>query len=102
MSKTRHAKPNEFYEEQIKTLRSHNRALKKRLRQLEKNNHVREELKLDKEVDEEIERDNALAFKEPVLEQCPECSRHGIETVTIVGKLLKRCTICGYRSGVIK
>jgi len=101
MARSKHGKPSEFYEEQIKTLRSLNKALKKRLRQLEKNNFVREELKLDKEADEEVERDKFLVPEATQYEVCPNCSRRGIEDIVIYDRLFHTCIHCKYRSKAI-
>lgn len=98
MAKVKESKEVEFYLGEVRRLKSENRSLRKRLKQLEKNVHVYKELKLDKEADEEIERDKHLVNDTPQLEVCPNCSRRGIEDIIIYDRLFKTCIHCKYRS----
>lgn len=101
MARSKHAKPEEFYNEQITKLKSENKSLRKRLRQLEKNKHVYKELKLDEEADQEVERDEVLRNTEPRLEICDNCFRRGLEEIKIVNRKFKSCTLCNWRSKAV-
>ena len=101
MAKPKESKEQEVFLGEIRRLKSENRGLRKRLRQLEKNNFVREELKLDKEADEEVERDKHLVPEATQYEICPNCSRRGIEDIIIYDRLFHTCIHCKYRSKAI-
>ena len=101
MPKKRESRELEWYQGEIRRLESSNKALRKRLRQLEKSKHVYKELKLDEEANQEVERDEALKSKEPRLEICDNCFRRGLEEIRIVNRKFKSCTLCNWRSKAV-
>lgn len=101
MAKPKESKEQEWFLGEIRRLKSENRKLSKRLRQLEKNAHVYKDLKLDKDADEEIERDKLLVPETPQYEICPNCSRRGIEDIVIYDRLFHTCIHCKFRSKAI-
>lgn len=92
--KSKHSRPEEFVLEQLRALRADNKALRKRLRQLEKNKNVYENLKLDREADEEIERDRTVKDAKPIYGLCEHCQRNGTEEVELVGRIFNKCIHC--------
>ena len=101
MAKVKESKDAEFYLGEVRRLKSENKSLRKRLKQLEKNAHVYKDLKLDKEADEEIERDKFLVNDTPQLEICENCARRGISDLIIYDRLFKVCEFCKFRSKAI-
>lgn len=81
---------------EIQKLKRENLALKKIYNQRK---HVYENDKEENEI--ELEMAKEALVKETQLGQCDECMRHGIEIVPLLGRLLKRCTICGFNFGAI-
>lgn len=102
MAKPKESKEQELFLGEIRRLKSENKSLRKRLRQLEKNAHIVKELKLNQEADEEAERDKFLVNETPQLEICPNCARRGISDLIIYDRLFKVCCHCKHRSKAIK
>jgi predicted transcriptional regulator len=81
-------------EKQIRELKSKNRNLLKRLKKVDKNY---------KEVFEELEEDNEEEQQEATPKRtCRECGRGEITEVNILGRIFRRCELCGWRSKVEK
>lgn len=98
MPKKKESRELEWYQGEIRKLESANKALRKRLKVLERNAHVVKELKLDEEAQQEVDRDKFFNIDEPRLEICPNCARRGLTDLVIYNKLFKTCTHCKYRS----
>lgn len=81
---------------EIEKLKKENKALRKKYNS---HKHVYENDKLENELDLELAKE-ALT-QEAQLGQCSECMRHGIEIIPLLGRLLKRCQICGHNFGAI-
>lgn len=87
MSKTKqktHSKA-EHLEGQIKALKSENRQLKRRLRELEKKSHFYEDIV--EEAAEEVKIKNA----------CPECGKGTLQEVDLVHVIITKCDTCDYK-----
>lgn len=80
---------------EIRGLRKENKALRKRLKQLEKNQHIYNEFKLDLEEAEILVRE---PIKEDKHKDCPDCGRRKVEVVSILNREWDSCTLCGWRS----
>lgn len=88
MGKVKHAKDDEFLKGQIRSLKSENRNLKKRIRRLEKDLMLGSYLG-DREDDNEPEQ------KEP---DCSNCGKGVLNQVIIVDRSFSVCDTCGWRS----
>jgi hypothetical protein len=78
--------------EENKNLRSENRNLKKRVKQLERQEHYREDAKLD------VEADQMTFDMDEVIPNCPSCGKSGIREYNIVGRHWFECEYCEYDS----
>jgi tRNA(Ile2) C34 agmatinyltransferase TiaS len=96
VAKSRESKDNEFYLSQIRSLRAENKSLRKRLKQLEKNEHIYADFKLD---DEEIDLEPEVKSKKS---KCDQCGDGEIQELNIAGRLIYKCNSCSYRSKAIK
>lgn len=87
MARSKEGKKDEFYLSQIRALKSENRNLKKKLKQLEKREHFYE--------DDYLPMGKENITYEPV---CSECNKGRLETVTILDRVFEKCNICDYRT----
>lgn len=83
MTRSRNHKSSEDYLGLIRQLKSENRQLKKRIKQLEKQFYT----KIEK-----IEEEN------PKLELCPSCGKGTLDCVVVAGRTFTRCDTCEYRT----
>ena len=91
MAKPKHSKEQEFQLGELRKLRAENKALKRKLRHLEKRKHYLEE----KETDSEEEFENEVEVQ---MERCSECSKGYLTEINIVDRIFKKCETCGWRS----
>lgn len=87
----------ERLEKEIRELKAINRSLLKQLKKLSKgiNKDVYNEALNEVENGTKKEKDDRAG-------DCPECNRKALKEVVIAGRLFYRCSICEYKSGVIK
>ncbi len=90
MTKSRSHKDDEDLRGIIRELRSQNKALKRRLRDLEKSKHIYKELKLSEEEMEELVEEKKSS--------CPECGEGNLVYVDLGIKHLMSCDMCKYRT----
>lgn len=83
MSKSKHAKEDEFFKEKIRSLEKQNRQLRQRIKQLE---HYPKEIK-EKEYKKSRKEENI----------CPECSKAVLQETDFVGRKFLICYLCKYR-----
>lgn len=88
MAKSKHAKDEEFFRGKIRELEALVKALKRRIRQLEKQQHLYDN------------KDDEIEEKAPSrqIDWCPMCSKAEVEEFTVANRIFKRCNLCGYRS----
>lgn len=90
MARSKESKPEEFFLGQIRELKAENKALRRRIRQLEKREHQYEE------TDEEIpnlpvgEQNNKQLY-------CASCGKGKLEILEVLGRVFSTCSICGDR-----
>lgn len=95
--KRREKNSDEYYRGKIRDLEKQNRALRKRLKQLEKNSHIYEDLLLEDEESPEKE----LEVKKVTKIYCPECSNGTLEIVmSFDDKDIFSCTECHFKKSV--
>ena len=89
MAKSKTHKDDEELKGKMRDLEKQNKALRKRLRQLEKNKHIWEENNLD-------ETDPSFVIKPIETAVCPQCSK-SLLSFDLGIKILWSCTNCSYR-----
>jgi len=89
MTRSKSHRGDEDLKGMLREARSQIKALKRRLRQLEKNKHLWEENKLDDSEPEE--------FQEVKLSNCPDCKKGFLKNTDLNIKILITCTLCDYR-----
>lgn len=89
----------EYLEKFVRELKSVNRSLLKQLKKISKGINKEEyENKLD-----ELELSNGKKKeRKPEDKKCPECFRGNIIEIDIASRKFQRCSICEYKSKVIK
>lgn len=89
MGKIKHAKPEEFYLQQIRELEKQVRRLRQRIKQLERspNKHLGSEFK-------SILKEEQI--KIPKL--CENCGKGKIKEIEVVGRIFDTCELCDWRS----
>jgi hypothetical protein len=80
-------------EKEIRELKSINRSLLRRLRKIDKGFH--EFLKDGVDEKEEKQSEQPVPSRRPL---CTNCGRSELTEVTIAGRRIKRCELCGWRS----
>lgn len=92
MPKTKERDGVEYWKGKFREVQKENQHLKKRIRQLEKNEHMYEEVILgDKEV----------AFEETVREEpCFECGKGKLKVFNVLDRIFVECNICNYRKKI--
>lgn len=96
MSKKKPKDEVEELEQQIRDLKSVNRALMRRLKKVDRNY---------KDVIDEKDFENEYrkkAKEERAKRSCSHCERGEITEVNILGRVFGRCTVCDWRSGAKK
>lgn len=94
MAKSKHGRSQEFYLGEIRKLKSENKSLKRRLKDLQKHEHMYEDNQL---LEEEVP-DCKVSLKE----KCSECNEGFIEEMIILDRLIYKCTKCLWRSKAVK
>lgn len=89
MGKVNHAKEDEFLKGQIRSLKSENRNLKKRIRRLEK------DLLLGSYLASNDEDEKETPLEEP---DCTNCGKGILNQVIVVDRSFSICNSCGWRS----
>lgn len=90
MGKVKHSKDAEFYLGQIRQLKSENRNLRKRIRQLEKMEHMFEENQGSDPEDEEQQEN----IKEAKI-MCPRCNKGYLEIKNVIDIQFEQCSRSG-------
>lgn len=98
MTRSKTYKKDEDLLGQIRELTKLNKSLRKRLRQLEKNKHIYNDLKLD--YDELITDEDK--GKESLVIKCPKCHIGHLQSTDLGIKLLTTCNSCLYRKTTLK
>lgn len=93
MPKKRDKSGEEFWRGKYREVSKENISLKKRIRQLEKNEHLYEEVILG---------DKDAAFEEvyPTEPLCLDCGKGKIKTINILDRIFEECDTCSYRKKV--
>lgn len=92
MAKSREGRPIEFYLSQIRELEAENKSLRRRLKNLEKKEHIFDDNK-----------DNEEPTELPIGEQnnkqlrCTSCGKGSLEIFEVMGRVFSTCPICGNR-----
>lgn len=98
MAKSKSHKSDEELLGQIRELIKLNKSLRKRLRQLEKNKHIYNDLKLD--YDELIEANNKQEnIRGPI--KCPKCLIGHLNSTDLGIRMLIICNSCLYRKTIL-
>jgi hypothetical protein len=97
MAKSKEGKGSEYYLGIIRKLKSENRNLKKRLKQLEKREHFYED---NEEDDDDIIELPVGEENEVYTKRCNECGKGMLKTFEIVGRVFETCETCGYRKKI--
>lgn len=90
MARSKSHKDDENLRGEIRELKAQNKALKKRLRQLEKNKHIWEEYL--------VEEEDRSERKQNKQDMCPECGDGTLVYVDLGIKHLFSCSVCTYRT----
>jgi hypothetical protein len=90
MSKSKHAKPEEFHLETIRAQKKHIKRLLQEVKRLEKLLGYRQNKTEDKEILEHVEPD------------CPECKIGYLKEIIILNRRIKSCGSCDYRTKAVK
>lgn len=85
MARNKHSKENEYYLGEIRQLKSENKKLKRRLRDLEKREHNFDH------VEDEIEIEQVKA-------KCQSCGKGDLEEISLLNRIWQSCTLCLWRS----
>lgn len=88
MSKKKFLTEEERLQERIKELESTNKVLRKRLKKLESQKHIKEFEYV------EVEK----FHKTFISEKCPECESGDLDLVKIANRVWKACKNCAYRT----
>lgn len=88
----------ELLEKEIRELKAINRSLLKQLKKLSRGINKEE---YDKAI-EEISEGKKDQDEPSHVKKCPECARASLTEFVIAGRLFQRCTVCDYKSKVIK
>ncbi len=91
MAKSKEGRPSEHYLAEIRKLRSENRNLKKRLKRLERKEHI-----FDEQDEEDLIQELPIGESQRPL-GCMECGKGEIKTFELMGKVYGTCTVCGDR-----
>lgn len=97
MSKKKPKDEIEELEQQIRDLKSVNRALLRRLKKVDRNY---KEAFDSKEIDNEYRK--KAKEEERIKRSCTHCERGELTEVNILGRIFTRCTVCDWRSGAKK
>jgi len=82
----------EFYRGKVRELQKENIALKKQVRQLQKTEHLYEDVILG---------NKDAAFEEKVYEpHCIHCGKGRIKTLNILDRIFQECDVCDYRKKI--
>jgi cytochrome c-type biogenesis protein CcmH/NrfG len=92
MPKKRDKNSDEFYRGRIRELEKENRQLLKRVRQLEKTEHMFEEALLS---DEEI-----VIEEVPKKRMCKHCYKGTLKEYTVLDRVFEECDLCEYRKKI--
>lgn len=90
MAKSREGKDIEFYRGEVRRLKSENRNLKKRLKQLEKSRHIYKELKLNEDEEPEYLPDIEVTL-------CQSCYKGNLVSTDLAHGVLITCSSCEFR-----
>lgn len=94
--KRREKNSDEYYRGKVRELEKENRALRKRLKQLEKNHHIYEDLKLNDEPEE-------IEIRKPKKILCPSCNEGELfVAMSFDDKDIIGCTSCHYKKSIKK
>jgi len=94
LPKNRDRSSDEFYRGKIRELNKEIKQLLKRIKELEKFQYIPSQ-------DEEQIRDTEDTYRElPRIERCQSCGKGELETIDIVGRIFKVCSLCGERRKV--
>lgn len=97
MSKKKPQDEVEELEQQIRELKSINRALLRRLKKVDRNY---KEVFDEKELEDEYRK---KAKEEKRVERtCTHCERGELTEIDILGRIFTRCTVCDWKSGAKK
>jgi predicted nucleic acid-binding Zn ribbon protein len=87
LPKKRDKNGEEFYRGKLREAQKQIRNLQRKVRELEKSQHMYEEILFDEEPEEQPKT-------------CPECGKGHLTTVDIVGRVFDKCDVCGYRKKI--
>ncbi len=87
----------EQLEREVRELKAINRSLTKQLKKLAKGINREEIEKTLNNIEETNKPQNETNEAE-----CPNCGRNGLKELIIANRIFHRCSICDYKSGVIK
>jgi hypothetical protein len=99
MSKKKPKDEVEELEQQIRELKSVNRALMRRLKKVDRN-YKDAFNESDKDVENEYRR--KAKEEERAKRACSHCERGELTEINILGRVFARCTVCDWRSGAKK
>lgn len=87
----------EYYLGIIRKLKSENRNLKKKIKQLSKREHFYED-----DNDDDIPELPSGQANAKLKELCESCGKGFLEEIEIIGRYFKKCNICEFRTKAIK
>lgn len=90
MSKSKHAKQDEFHKEQIRHLKKEIKRKDQKIRQLEKELGYKQNKHSGSSFDEFLESEK--------IELCPECAKGSLREIIVVGRSIKTCDLCHHRT----
>jgi chromosome segregation ATPase len=97
MSKKKPKDEVEELEQQIRELKSVNRALLRRLKKVDRNY---KEVFDEKEIEDEYRK--KAKEEERAKRACTHCERGELTEIDILGRIFTRCTVCDWKSGAKK
>lgn len=89
MARSKEARPREFFESQIRSLKKENSQLRKRIQQLE--NLIG---------DPEIKEDRKQTRIKVEENKCPSCAKGTITEMEFAGRVFEVCYLCKYRKKI--
>lgn len=92
MARSKEGKPREYHLGELRKLKAENRALKKRLKQLEKHQHQYE---THTDPDPEVSTETELTTN--THKSCPDCGKSKLIEFSILDKVFLICNLCGHR-----
>jgi hypothetical protein len=98
MPKKRAKNGEEFWRGRVRELEKENRSLKKRIKQIQKKEHIFDD---SNSQDTEVAIDSEDTYPDlKRLNPCNECGKGFIEEYEIMGKVIGTCNICGDRKRI--